>query len=228
MGWDVSDTPLECDSFFQALNARGLHISHAVDVLDSGMTLPLHTSEEALIEHASAHRVKEFTLGRSAAKRALAQHSGQKTTDIAIVKTSNGLPFWPEGVVGSISHSQNTAIAVCAAQAHCKALGVDIETIRAVNPRIEKKILTQNESLDDWGGNHNQALVTLFSVKESIYKAACSLAGQVIEFKNFSVTPLANNAFICDVSEWVNRPNTVIEGRYECMQDTVISLAYYV
>lgn len=226
MGWNVSDTPLECASFFQSLNALGLDVRYAVEVLDSGVTVPLHVAEQALIEHASAHRVKEFTLGRSVAKRAVAQYSGQKMADIAILKTPKGLPLWPDNTVGSISHSQNIAIAVCASQTHCKTLGVDIEKIRTVNPLLEKKILAHNESLNAWGGECNRALITLFSVKESIYKAVCSLAGQVVTVKNFSVIPLANNSFRCDVSELVNRPNTVIEGRYKAMCDAVISVAY--
>lgn len=206
-----------------------MNVSHAVGVIGVGSLPPLHASEMALIQHASAHRIQEFTLGRSVAKQAvLAQNADQDKTGLAILKTPEGLPVWPEGIVGSISHTHNMAVAVCASNTQVKALAVDIEKKRTVNTSLERKLLTENECLQGWGGEPQRALVTLFSIKESIYKAACALAEQPVTLKPFSVTPLENNQFMCDVGELIGRSNVNIKGHYAWFDDVVISLAYCV
>lgn len=218
--------------FFQSLEQLGLNLSHAVDVVGVGGVQPLHASEMDLVQHASPQRIQEFTLGRNVAKQAVTQYihgtSNHHVSDIAILKTTQGLPIWPEGIVGSISHTHNLAVAVCADQKKVKALGVDVEKMRAVNTKLKNKLLTEHECLQSWGGEHHQALVTLFSVKESIYKTACAIAEQPISLKPFSVTHIKNNQFICDVSDMVGGSNVMVKGRYAHVDTAVISLAYCV
>ncbi len=88
----------------------------------------------------------------------------------------------------SISHSNGiVVVAVSDTQ-----VGVDIEKVKMLQPKIEEKILTCNElevfkNLDDV--EKNKYLLTAFTGKESIYKTFenLSFAPRTIELNNYSL-----------------------------------------
>src|SRR5258707_14555226 len=72
---------------------------------------------------ASSHEV-EFAFGRQAAAEVLAS-LGFETEAIPV--GPRGAPRWPEGVVGSISHTDGLAISVAARATERTAIGIDVE-----------------------------------------------------------------------------------------------------
>ncbi|MDE1330421.1 4'-phosphopantetheinyl transferase family protein [Vibrio aestuarianus] len=83
------------------------------------------------------------------------------------------LPLWPPGVVGSISHSEHYAIAICT-RSDDRCVGVDIESIIKLKKAqlistyvISKKDFQYAELFDEF----NIFVTIVFSSKESIYKA---------------------------------------------------------
>jgi 4'-phosphopantetheinyl transferase EntD len=66
----------------------------------------------------------------------------------ALIPAESGAPVWPDGVIGSISHKQNIAIALVATSAispHLSSIGVDIEHAVASEYDLGSRILTLDE-----------------------------------------------------------------------------------
>ena len=121
-------------------------------------------------------RKKEFLLGRLCAQTHTLAFADLKNM-VQIPQLDSGVPRFPQGFVGSISHSKDYALAAFSAAAEIKSIGVDVE--RIISPSrwksIERRILTQKERsyLKQWSGNENEKMkvaTLIFSTKESLYK----------------------------------------------------------
>jgi len=136
-------------------------------------TYPLHPEEEKLVSpKAIEKRRRQFMLGRAAAHKALAQILGPDR--IPILKTERGEPLWPQGIVGAITHSGDTAIAAVARSGEVSGIGIDLEQAdRNVSFGISRHICTSSEM--EWvkqdEASTDRRLKMIFSAKESIYKA---------------------------------------------------------
>lgn len=81
--------------------------------------------EAAAVARAVPHRQAEFAAGRAAARAALAAAG---LPEAAIPAGEDRAPVWPEGVVGSITHGEDIALAVAAPLAVAAGLGLDVES----------------------------------------------------------------------------------------------------
>lgn len=116
-----------------------------------------------------------FSLGRHAAHSALS--SAVLVSDIPILRLDGKAPRWPDGAVGSISHTRRgdliVAAAIAAPSALFESLGLDIEDLRRpISPAFVEKICTARELTwvnDDLAESHRRAL-RLFSAKETLFK----------------------------------------------------------
>lgn len=120
-----------------------------------------------------AKRQGEYLAGRLCAREALRQLCGQ-----ALVpgRDEEGVPIWPAGVVGSITHGAGRAAAMVASRRDWRGLGLDLEKQLSAEraAKLAGEILTPTE-LQRAEGLDPLAfarLVTLtFSLKESLFKA---------------------------------------------------------
>ena len=78
-------------------------------------------------------RIQEFAAGRLCARRALGEF-GRRGFPIPVARDRQ--PFWPAGVVGSITHTAGLCAAVVAERSRLAALGVDTELGGAVKPEL--------------------------------------------------------------------------------------------
>ncbi|WP_420845007.1 4'-phosphopantetheinyl transferase family protein [Ensifer adhaerens] len=134
------------------------------------------------ISIASPKRQRAFLAGRYCASRALAQMGFEEPPILPVA--NDGLPIWPEGWIGSISHSEHGAIAVVARRSTCRVLGADMEAIvdddvaQGIAPIVgdptEMAILAELP--------HSYRITLLFSAKEALFKA---LYPDVREFQDF-------------------------------------------
>jgi 4'-phosphopantetheinyl transferase EntD len=130
-------------------------------------------------------RQAEFFFGRLAARAALREH-GAPVIDVPVGLACE--PVWPEGVVGSISHTDALAAAVVGARVRHLGLGIDIE--RIASPESEQALRAvaidarEMAYLSTMGGVMPlRELVTLaFSAKESLYKGAFGIVGRFFDF----------------------------------------------
>jgi 4'-phosphopantetheinyl transferase EntD len=161
---------------------------------NAGQEEPLFPGEEALAKNWAPGRRKEFAMGRTAARQAL-EALGNGSHEI--LRDSTGAPLWPKGFTGSISHTGSKAIAIVGPQPPWQGLGIDLETIGRVQPRLWRLLFSESEK------NWLQALDTeaqtlaaslLFSAKEAFYKMQCSLGGSWLGFLDVEVRPRETTA----------------------------------
>jgi len=146
------------------------------DVLDA---------ERSLIKKAVEKRRREFSAGRYCARQALKALGFE---DTPIMHDQNGAPLWPQGIVGSITHSTTHAAAAVAQDSRLHGLGIDMETVSRVSPAITNKILTAPElatlQCHPDPAEQQRLLALLFSAKESIYKCLHPLLQCRISFED--------------------------------------------
>jgi enterobactin synthetase component D len=142
---------------------------------------PLHPDEAAAVARAVPARVRDFSLGRTAARRALAA-LGVAPTSIP-VGPGRG-PVWPDGVVGSITHAGGWAVAVVGSAVHV-GIGVDLELDGAVGDE-ELAVLTtaaERRRLDALADPAARATVAtvLHGAKECVHKVVHPAWGVALE-----------------------------------------------
>jgi len=126
----------------------------------------LSTGEAELTRPWAPHRREEFAAGRHCARRALAAVGAESGLSLP---DADGLPVWPEGFLGSISHSRGIAGAVAAPAKKFSLLGLDLEKTDRLSEAAMRRVLHPLEAAFAAG---DQAKTTiLFSLKEAFYKA---------------------------------------------------------
>ena len=103
-------------------------------------------------------------------------------------------PLWPEGIVGSITHSGTFCGAVLARSSLLLGLGVDVEERTAVRKDLWRAIATADELawLRQLPADRAQTMAAvIFSAKESFFKCQFPLTRQWLGFAHVSVQVLA-------------------------------------
>lgn len=129
-----------------------------------------------------------YLAGRYCAQQAL---RGLGVADKQVYRADDGSPVWPEGIIGSITHTDTYAAAVVGRREAVEAMGIDSE--RILNPDALKAVqslvvqarereLIQSRTLPD---EVSYALV--FSAKESVFKALYPFAKQYFGFDSATV-----------------------------------------
>jgi len=151
--------------------------------LDLTRAGPLYSEEEAAVEHAVERRRSEFRAGRDCARRAL-RHLGCENR--ALPARSDRTVMWPEGVVGSITHTDDYAAAVVARVRHWPGLGIDAESRYRAGRELWPLIASEDEI--EWFGAAGDTRLAidratlLFSAKESFYKAQYCITAKWVDF----------------------------------------------
>jgi enterobactin synthetase component D len=145
----------------------------------------LHPEEEkAISSKAVTKRRADFVAGRAAANRAMRQLGINEPTPVPQGKMRE--PLWPEGIVGSITHSHPWTIAVAARRSTASAIGIDLESsARMKEEDISGHICTDSELAWMRGfGEPMRALTMIFSSKEAIFKAFSPHCHRYFNFKD--------------------------------------------
>lgn len=112
--------------------------------------------------------------------------------EIAIARGPSGNPIWPEGIVGSIAHDEDVAVAVVARSGAVGSVGVDIEPALPLSDDLRDVVVTSRDRLG--GLEPGMAGRILFAVKEAVYKASFPLDGRVLGFEDIVVDIEAGEA----------------------------------
>ncbi|WP_417552112.1 4'-phosphopantetheinyl transferase family protein [Marinomonas fungiae] len=157
-------------------------------------------------------RQTSFLAGRAAVMQW--QDKFAKTSFI-VPKGQDGSPQWPAGWLGSISHCSDEAIAVLYCQCEqshpvdLKGLGVDLENLAQANQLVMSADLlgTASEHLlfQNLGFEQNEALLAIFSIKESIYKAIYPALQRFVDFLEVEIVMLTSEGY------WQARPLSPID-----------------
>lgn len=157
----------------------------------SDRTHELYDEELPAIRSAAPRRRNTFSSGRSCA-RAVMQQAGLPAC--ALPRHDDGSVQWPEGLLGSLSHTNDWAVAAVAVSAMCEArcIGIDLERIKPLDEGVINLIATSAER-KELSATHSPTWhsIALFSIKESIYKCLARDFGRFIEFQDVEITDLA-------------------------------------
>ncbi|WP_458113836.1 4'-phosphopantetheinyl transferase superfamily protein [Arthrobacter sp. R1-13] len=82
-----------------------------------------------------------------------------------------GNPVWPSGVVGSLTHSRTIRAAAIARSNRLNSVGIDVEELDTLKGSEIRQIMSQDELRMTRSALGVDGPITLFSLKESLYKA---------------------------------------------------------
>lgn len=125
---------------------------------------PFGPGEAELASAMPELRRRDFLAGRRAARRALAL-AGLPPGEIL---ADGRRPVFPEGCVGTISHSGGLAVALAAPASRFRSLGCDLET-RGLPLEAAHLVLCEDERA--WVAGSVRRLLFAFSAKEAAFKA---------------------------------------------------------
>lgn len=207
-----------CEIAFQTSNYR--------DELFTEHSIPFPEKLFAAV----AKRRCEYLCGRLAAQTLLSE----RQIYAQVAQSAEGAPIWPEGWLGSISHTERCAIAVIAPQNKGYVLGIDIENFNpealdeiaeTIAQESERKRLAKSEI------DYNTALHIAFSAKESLYKALYPQVRKVFGFDSAIITDIntRNQTFSIQLTHALT---SALPARFQCTgyyqldTDKVITVIY--
>jgi 4'-phosphopantetheinyl transferase EntD len=145
--------------------------------------------EEAHFENAGPKRRRESATVRHLARQALGQLG---YASVPVPRGKWGVPLWPHGVVGSMTHCTGYRAAVATEQRCLASVGIDAEphaplregTLTTISLPQERHHVSELAHREP--GIHWDRL--LFSAKESVYKAWFPLAQVGLDFVDMRLT----------------------------------------
>ncbi|MBV8441443.1 MAG: 4'-phosphopantetheinyl transferase superfamily protein [Hyphomicrobiales bacterium] len=132
---------------------------------------------------AGSKRRRAGGAARIVARRLIAELGGDPSAPLA--RTPSGAPQWPDGLVGSLAHDNDFAVAAVAGRGRLKGIGVDIEPAEPLPEDIVDFVLSETERRLTDGDGLQRRLV--FVAKEAVYKAVHPFDGSELEFEHVEV-----------------------------------------
>jgi 4'-phosphopantetheinyl transferase EntD len=157
-------------------------IAYTVEMAKEGIEAFSEKEAQFCATFADSRRA-EFLTGRQCARRALAQF-GEQAKDLPA--DSEGLPKWPDGMTGSITHSRGLCGAVVADLKTFSAIGLDFEQTNRLKSRAAKRVVHPLEA--DFSAENPDHATVLFSLKEAFYKAQYPHWQVKANFKDLGLT----------------------------------------
>lgn len=187
---------------------------------------PLPAEAVCLSPRAVPKRRLEFAAGRAAARDAMAALGLPPT---AVPQAGDRAPVWPAGVVGSITHTRDCAMAVAALSESVMGLGLDVETVTPLDDRLIRTICTERER--QWLQQQDAPGLLaklIFSAKEAAYKCQYPLSRRLFGFDGMELElDLAaarfNAVFTADQSPF--QRGFTLPGRWATGTGIVVTLA---
>jgi 4'-phosphopantetheinyl transferase EntD len=172
-----------------AISVPGIAIDH--QLIMEGDELALLPEEFGAFA-ASVIKVRRASGAARTVARKLLSRFGQ--AERAIPKSTAGMPVWPDGIVGSLAHDAQVAVAAIALRREFLSVGVDVEPAEPLDPDLLDIVATTREREnipdDPCGGR------VLFSVKEAVYKAVYPLDGVFLDHHDVEVDFAAGTAAV--------------------------------
>ena len=132
-----------------------------------------------------------------------------------IVKSASGLPIWPSGIVGSLAHDSEIAVAAIAMRRLFSSVGIDIEPADPLDPALLAMVATSRER--ERASDEPCRGRLLFCIKEAVYKASYPLDGTFLDHHDVEVDFATGTAAICS--------GRLLNFRY-CISNHIVALAF--
>ena len=182
--------------------------------------------EDRAIRNAAPLRRDEFAAGRAAARGALATLA---IAPVPIPRAADRRPLWPNGIIGSISHTDGIAAAIVGHNQPTAGVGLDIEGDAPLKKELRKYILTRSEAAARKArplvANSSRCKAT-FAAKEALFKAIYPITGQFFGFLDANVDLLESGnwtATLCDTAPALPASMVISGGKWAAVDGHVIA-----
>jgi enterobactin synthetase component D len=142
------------------------------------------------LERAVPRRQFQFRAGRYCAAKAI-EALDDSLEGHEVRRASNGAPVWPDGLTGSITHTDDFACAAVARLRDAASLGIDTERIMsdAQAQQVADLVASTREvsCARDAGFTELEALTLIFSAKESVFKCVHPMTGRFFDFRDVCI-----------------------------------------
>jgi enterobactin synthetase component D len=163
----------------------GVHIPDSADPVPEDVLDLLPPTERALAVTLGGYRQTQFVGGRLAFNEAFAELGARRAP---ILPDVHGAPALPRGLVGSVSHKRDLAVALLARGG--PGLGVDLEETDRERPGVATRVLRAEElaEIDQLAPDRRWTETALrFSIKEAVYKALHPFLHRYIGFGEVAI-----------------------------------------
>jgi 4'-phosphopantetheinyl transferase EntD len=153
----------------------------------------LTASEIELLSGSRQRRIDEFSTSRFLARSLI-----PSTGDNSILMDEEGVPLWPDGWAGSISHCKGLCSVALLSLGQPSAIGIDIEQLGRLSDRGAQRVLSPDEQqkLQRWAQAHQFEtchIPTLaFSLKEAYFKFQFPATRRWLGFHDVILHPDSN------------------------------------
>lgn len=186
--------------------------------------------EEPLIARSVPKRRNEFITVRACARTALAELG---VAPVPILKGDKGQPRWPDGVVGSLTHTAGYRGAVVARDGAVRSVGIDAEphdvlpggVLDAISLPAERDEIAALPAELHWDR-------ILFCAKEATYKTWFPLTQRWLGFEDAHIvfepddtgsTGSFTSTILIDPAALSGPPLTVLRGRWSVARGLVLT-----
>lgn len=180
--------------------------------------------ERARIEAWAAHRQSEFATGRRCARRVLLGLGCEDRPELQA--DADGVPSWPEGFAGSITHSRGMAAAVAARVLDCTLLGLDLERTNRLGEAASRRVVHPSEERFVQGDLVKASII--FSLKEAFYKAQFPRDRRTGNFEDLAlrVDAMAGSAEVFEMAPRFAEELKDLRFAYRLVGDYVLSACW--
>jgi 4'-phosphopantetheinyl transferase EntD len=138
----------------------------------------------------SAPKVRRQSGAARIVARALLTALGE--AGAALPRSDSGAPVWPPGIVGSMAHDDEVAVATVVRCTCLRSIGIDVEPAKALPREVVRIVATAAER-----ARYNAAVLEsriLFCAKEAVFKALHPLCGLFLDFHDIEIDLDAGSA----------------------------------
>lgn len=143
--------------------------------------------EELLVARAVPKRQREFRKARECARSALALFGVEK---FPLLSGPGREPLWPQGIVGSVTHTEGLCAVAVATSSRYRGLGIDVERDEPLEADLSRRICREEELVRLAQSPDLPPLLAarlVFSAKESLYKCQFPLTRSFVGFHEVAI-----------------------------------------
>lgn len=166
---------------------------------------------------ARSRRQREFETGRRLAAEALASLG---SAEMSVSGGTRGMPIWPAGYTGSISHTRELCAVAVAPAGRVRSIGIDIERAADVDPSLAGLILRDDED------PRAAPLAWYFSAKEAVFKCQYPVTREDAEFTDARIMWGVGGSFAVEVDQPKFAPACQVQGRAVPRDGLILAAAW--
>jgi 4'-phosphopantetheinyl transferase EntD len=147
----------------------------------------LWPEETAYVANAVEKRRREFACGRHFVRSCL-RALGRPDEPLPV--RADRSPRWPDGLVGSITHTDTYCAAAVARTDDVDSIGIDVEDLSRFEPELLQYVLSRGDVTRNFLGTSGidcSLGAALFSAKETFYKCLAGLAQAQFDYGDVGI-----------------------------------------